>query len=65
MIWIVALGLGLLTLWLWRMRRLAAPKDQGDFAKWKRELADKERARRRTQPPSHLERQRHPEDPHY
>jgi hypothetical protein len=67
MIWIVALGIALLGLWLWRSLNSSATAEESDFAKWKRQIADKERAERRPRPYSaqRLERQRHNEDRHY
>ena len=67
MIWIAALGTILLCLWLWLALSSSAPNEQSDFAKWKRQAADKERAERRTRPSSsqRLKRQRHTEDRHY
>jgi hypothetical protein len=67
MIWIVAFGIALLGLCLWYALNSSVTTEQSDFAKWKRQIADKERAERRPRPRSaqRPERQRHTQDRHY
>jgi hypothetical protein len=65
MIWIAAIGIILLCLWLWLALSSSATKEQSDFAKWKRQTADKERAERRPGPSSSQRLKRHTEDRHY